>query len=232
MPNVNGTSGRTGFNGSAQGGGNSSGGRAGGGSSTSGSKLGDQAKKSQKAAPPPGFSHGGLGGSQKVGPSTPGGGHASDGPGGGTTTRYDYTPGAVPNYPDAQNPLRNLLEATAIGPLGPVSTATMLANGFAKALNGDDFSESPFTDTGPQGGWQPDRDRNMNGGPAGDDDDRTIMGKSYGAGTEALTSDNQDTPSGGSNNSGDDYSDVQLQDRRKPKIPNLGAGARMALALA
>jgi hypothetical protein len=141
-------------------------------------------------------------------------------PGGGTTTQWEQAPGAVPNYPDAESPLTNLGEALMIGPTGPVSTATMLAGGAYQAIKNGKV-ESPFSNTGPQKGWQPDRTR---GGPANPNDprgdnagavlnpaSRAVVGDSGTAGTDALLG------------MGGDFTDVSLQDvpealRRRPKL--------------
>lgn len=155
-----------------------------------------------------------------------------NGPGGGTTTQWAQSPGATPNYPDASNPLGNLLEGAAIGPTGAAAAAIAQGTGINKALGRDD---NPFTDTGPQKGWQPDKYRGSAsiGGIGGDggavnsgDDEREIAGAPLGAGTLALTG---DTPESGA---GTDalYSDVTLRDRRKPR-PDMGAGTLMALGL-
>jgi len=147
-----------------------------------------------------------------------------NGPGGGTTVTDKYVPGAVPNYPDAANPARNLLEGLAVGPLGPLGTATTLIGGAAKVLAGDDMSKSPFTDTGPQRGWLPDRYRGApslggiggSGGAVSDDAglDREIAGRPIR--TETKTSTDDETDAGPLNSGNDAYSDLMLKDRRKP----------------
>lgn len=128
-------------------------------------------------------------------------------PGGGTTTQYGYVPGAVPNFPNAN--AAAVLDQLS-GALPGVGTANSVYKG-AKAVMGEDSTFGPLgdmlgADTGPQAGYQPDRDRNTNGGPASDGGmltpaSRAIVGDddgALGAGAAAVT--------------GDDYSDVSLQD--------------------
>lgn len=136
-----------------------------------------------------------------------GGSNPFAGPGGGTTTQYGYVPGAVPNFPNAN--AAAVLDQLS-GAIPGVGTANSVYKG-AKAVMGEDSTFGPLgdmlgADTGPQAGYQPDRDRNTNGGPASDGGmltpaSRAIVGDddgALGAGAAAVT--------------GDDYSDVSLQD--------------------
>ncbi len=221
VPNVTGGN-RSTFGGSAKAGGNTSGGRSG----QTGQKQGERPKEIDPFG----------GGAQTVAANTPnpfsqGGGardlHAgpNNKPGGGTTTQFNQTPGAVPNFPDAESPLTNLGEALMIGPTGPVSTATMLAGGAYQAITKGKV-ESPFSNTGPQRGWQPDKYRgeaslggvggvggavNSGEGPMLNPASRAVVGDSSTAGSDALMG------------VGGDFSDVSLQDvpeslRRRPKL--------------
>jgi hypothetical protein len=168
------------------------------------------------------------------------GGAFSMGPLGGTTTQETYTPGAVQNFPDAESPLTNLVEGAMLSPTGPVGIAGAVARSVYTGVtdDADPFSDgkqtSPFSNTGPQRGFQPDRYRGEAslGGLGGDggavnsgDDEREIAGQRFGAGTMALTGDSE-TPIDGGDGSGEYSDDIMLRDRRKPKV---GAGTQMLL---
>jgi hypothetical protein len=160
--------------------------------------------------------------------------------GGGTTATDTYTPGAVGNFPDAESPLTNLAEGALLSPTGPVGIIGAVARGAYTGITGDadPYTEgkqtSPFSNTGPQRGYQPDRYRGEAslGGLGGDggavnsgDDEREIAGQRFGAGTMALTGDSE-TPIDGGDGSGGYSDDIMLRDRRKPKV---GAGTQMLL---
>jgi hypothetical protein len=156
----------------------------------------------------------------------------------GTTAQPNYTMGATQVFPNAESPITNLVEGALISPTGPVGIVTGAARAAYTGVTGDadPFTEgkqtSPFSNTGPQGGWQPDRYKGRAqqtglGAAEGDSSgERVIAGRGYGAGTMALTGDPTDPISGGD---GGDYSDeVMLRDRRKPRAA--GAGTQMLLA--
>ncbi|GAB2178702.1 hypothetical protein [Dongia sp. agr-C8] len=150
-------------------------------------------------------------------------------PGGGTSTTWQQTPGAVPNFPDA-NPAEELAKAAVIGPLG---MAAKVAWG---AVTGED--PSPF-DPGQQRGWQPDRHKgkaNMTGiGDPGSASglspgERAIPGSPYSRDAVALIGDdlagNPYMPPSG------DFSDVMMQDRRRPRDELTAEQKRRALLAA
>jgi len=230
MPNVTGGSGK--FGGSAQANKDKDTGKTGstGGAGTKAltgalSASYDKGALSNVGAGPTGKNA--LGGStSSTGKRTEGTG--SDRPkGGGTTVQKQYVPGSVPNFPDA-DPLTNLGKAVLFGPTGPIGTATTLGRIFGQGIGLGDAS--PFTDVGVQDGWQPDRDRNLDGSPAVDEP-RALPGI-RGAGTAALTGDiEEDSPPTSTPGTDAVYSDVMLQDKRKPYPPAVSAGTRMMLGL-
>jgi hypothetical protein len=146
-------------------------------------------------------------------------------PKGGTYVSDEYTPGAVPNFPEADLPtVLDRIVVPAMPVLGPINT---LYQG-QKLLAGTDHPERGLVgdafdaDAGEQDGWAPDRNHgvpNAVGGAQG-----TIPGRAYGAGTLALTDENAGSSDDGVTS---DYSDVVLRDRRKP----YGAATRMLLGL-
>jgi hypothetical protein len=154
---------------------------------------------------------------------------AEGGVGGGTTTTPNYVPGAVPNFPEADIP--TVLEKI-VAPMIPGLGGAIGAVTAGKMVTDDDLSK-PTTlfggDPGPQKGWQPDRFKgqaNMSGvgDPGSASGEQSIPGKPYGAGTIALTGD-EDEPTGAGTEQ--IYSDVTLRDRRKPK--KVGAGTEIVL---
>lgn len=156
------------------------------------------------------------------------------GPGGGTTTSPNYTPGAVENHPDANLAAVADMLSSALPGMGLTNTAYKAEKALTddsdplSANNMGPIGDAFGGDAGPQKGWQPDRTRDMNGGPQSDTvDDREIPGQAYGAGTQALTGDSEDDSVIGA---GTDalFSDVTLADRRKPR-PQYGAGTQMVL---
>jgi hypothetical protein len=87
-------------------------------------------------------------------------------PGGGTYTSYDYSPGATPNFPDANTAaVVDNVFASAVPVAGAVNTAVKAAN----TISSGDFSKpssglvgSVFgADPGPQRGWAPDRNHGV-----------------------------------------------------------------------
>jgi hypothetical protein len=143
---------------------------------------------------------------------------------GGTTVRRNYVPGAVPNIPDPS--AGQVISSLAMAPTGPLGVLGAIAgvatsDEYGRTLLGQAIDENTGGLPGLRDGWQPDRDRNLDGGPSGDGvmldqpDIPTGDGESDpgGAGTKAL------------------YSDVLLQDRRKPRNDSIPAGTRMALSL-
>lgn len=133
---------------------------------------------------------------------------------GGTSTTDQYVPGAVENHPYAN--------AAAVADMltGAVPIAGALSTAYkgAKALTGEDATFGPLgdalgADAGPQRGWQPDRTRQMTGGPGGTDP-REIPGRSYGAAVASMVGDLVTDPVTGEVT---DYSDeITLRDRRRP----------------
>jgi hypothetical protein len=157
-----------------------------------------------------------------------GGKKTEGGVGGGTTTTPYYTPGGVPNFPEADAlTVFEKIVAPMIpglgGAIGAVTAGKMVADG-------DTATTTVFGgDPGPQKGWQPDRFKgqaNMSGvgDPGSASGEQSIPGKPYGAGTIALTGD-EDEPTGAGTEQ--IYSDVTLRDRRKPK--KVGAGTEIVL---
>jgi|GEM_PF-7012136 len=161
------------------------------------------------------------------------------GVGGGTTTSPIYTPGSVPNFPDADalTVLEKIALPAALSAI-PGANAALSAATAAKAYSEGDIGKMTTLfggDPGKQRGYQPDRFKgSANTGGIGDPgsaggqtaDERSIAGRSYGAGTQALVGDSDSIPAG----PGGDWSDVTLQDRRKPR--QLGAGTQMLLGAA
>lgn len=149
--------------------------------------------------------------------------------GGGTTTQEKYTPGAVGNFPKAKSPLTNLLEGAALAPTSPggiigaaARAAYYGATGDADPMT-DGKQASPFSDTGPQRGYQPDRYRGAaslggigGSGGAVNSGDREIPGQSSGAGSRMVKGDSDNDEDGlGGGTPRDQYSDVMLRDRRR-----------------
>jgi hypothetical protein len=129
-------------------------------------------------------------------------------PGGGTSTTWDPTPGAVPNMPDADT-------ATQLEQLGKLLPGGALVTA-AEIINGGPLMGDP----GKQHGWQPDRFKgkaNLTGtGDPGSASgvsasEREIPGQRFPAPVEALVGDEAPNPY-----LPPEFSDVVLQDRRQP----------------
>jgi hypothetical protein len=152
-------------------------------------------------------------------------------PGGGSATTNTYEPGAVPNYPDAD--LATVVDVLASALPGGLANA---APGILASIE-DPSKPHPGAlgqmlgaNPGPQKGFARDRSRGAGSfspnDPRGDSpDERAIAGSRIGAGTEALTGD--DSGDTVDENTGP-FSDVTLQDRRKPRM---GAGTQMLLGM-
>lgn len=248
MPDV--TGGRGSFGGARSSSGGAGRGTAGGSkndktrsSTRSFSSAVGQALGAAAAGGPMGAATAGIGGGVSAGAARGAGANVGAGKGTAGGTGKPYTPGAVGNYPDAN---AAAVVDTLLGAVpGYGATDTLYKGG--KLLSGDADLNGPVSgmfgdmfgaEYGEQAGWSPDRYRGQDsltgiGGSGGAvnsaDDERVIAGQSYGAGTQALTGDS-DTDTGAG--TGALYSDVMLQDRRKPRTDNMGAGSRMALALA
>jgi hypothetical protein len=142
---------------------------------------------------------------------------------GGTTAQAAPSPGSVPVLDsDLPDTLTNIGKAAILGPLG---TAASVLEG----VTVDGQAPDPFK--GEQVGYQPDRFKgraNLDGvGDPGSASglsasERELTGQRFGAGTEALVGDPEEAPAPVS-----EFSDVVLQDRRKPK---LGAGTAMLMS--
>lgn len=154
--------------------------------------------------------------------------------GGGTTTQQAYTPGAVPNFPDANT-------AAVVDQLSNAIPGVGLSNSVYKAgklVAGEDTTFGPLgdalgADTGVQSGWQPDRTRGMDGGPQNDGQ------PSLAPASRAIVGDDSATPGSDALLGGGDFSDVSLQDvpeqlrRRKAMAGSsmMSAGAMTATGL-
>lgn len=152
-------------------------------------------------------------------------------PAGGSATTYTPEPGVVDNYPYANAAAIADLAASALpgglanavpGIVGDIEDPTKPHAGALGQMLGADY--------GPRVGYQRDRSRgagsyNPNDPRGADPDERAIAGSRIGAGTEALTGDDSDVTV--DENTGP-FSDVTLQDRRKPRT---GAGTQMLLGM-
>jgi hypothetical protein len=148
------------------------------------------------------------------------------GPGGGTTTSWNQSPGATGNFPDAN-------AAAVVDMLSSAIPGVGLANSVykgGKLLNGGGLSAAGSMgpigdmfggDPGKQRGYQPDRFKGKAslsnvGDPGSASGEREIMGRSIAASQSqsqnVLTGDGTGVPQ-----VGDDWADVQLLDRRKPR---------------
>lgn len=147
---------------------------------------------------------------------------------GGTSVSYGYTPGAVPNIPDPS--AGQVISGLAMAPAGPLGVLGAIA-GMATAdqsgrtLAGQAVDAATGSKPGMQEGWQGDRDRNTTGGPSGSD---SVLPAT--AALRALTGDvlagATATGSGGTQDPA--FSDVTLQDRRRPRT----AASRMMMGVA
>lgn len=151
-------------------------------------------------------------------------------PEGGSATSWEAEPGSVQNYPNADS--LTVFEKV-FAPLAPGVGAGLAAAEAGKLLDDDDstnFGDGKTVlggDPGPQSGWQRDRGKGASSFNPNDPrgtDSREIPGTSYGAGTQALTGDSDETVGAGTDML---FSDVTLRDRRKAK--NYGAGTEMVL---
>jgi hypothetical protein len=145
---------------------------------------------------------------------------------GGTSVTYGYTPGAVPNIPDpsAGQVVSGLMMAPA-GPLGVLGAIAGMATAdqSGRTLAGQAVDSATGSTPGKQEGWQPDRDRNNTGGPSGSD--------SVVPATAALRALTGDVPTAATATDGgpdQNFSDVTLQDRRRPRT----AASRMMMGVA
>lgn len=209
----------------------SQGGGVKGSSSTGKASTGGTKARDPSGAGPAATQGGGVkGGYSTSSKATDGSGLATSPLGGGTTTSWNYSPGAVQNFPDANAAAVADQLSSAIPGVG---AANSVYKG-GKMLAGEDSTFGPLgdmlgADAGPQKGWQPDRTRgepaNPNDPRGASPDEREIPGRSFGAGTLALTGDDAGgdvTPGPG----GDYSDDVMLKDRRRPRV---GAGTQMLL---
>lgn len=165
---------------------------------------------------------GGFGGSRAVAGKTEGGNGPLGPLGGGSAVTEEYEPGSVPNFPDANAAAVVDMLSQAIPGVG--ATSAVYKGG--KLLDGEDATFGPLgdmlgADTGPQAGFNRDRGKGASSfnpdDPRGEtaSDERAIPGRSFGAGTEALTGDSEDDGLGAGAEAL--FSDVTLQDRKKPR---------------
>ena len=147
-----------------------------------------------------------------------------DKPGGGTTTSYTQTPGAVPNYPEADAlTVIEKIFAPLIPGSGPTLGLATIGNAYDEESGTFDFTKTVFGgEPGPQQGYQPDRYKgqaNLTGvgdpGSASGTNPREIAGRSYGARAQTPAVDQTDGAGAGTGSTAL-YSDVVLKDRRKP----------------
>jgi hypothetical protein len=141
-----------------QGGGGSPGGSSGGSSRT-----GNNGDGGSRGPISPGAALHGAGGNNIASGGSP---KPGDTPGGGTYTSYDYSPGATPNFPDANTAaVVDNVFTSAVPVAGAVNTAVKAANTIssgdlskpANGLVGSVFGADP----GPQRGWAPDRNHGV-----------------------------------------------------------------------
>jgi hypothetical protein len=137
----------------------------------------------------------------------------------GTSGGKPYTPGAVPNFPEAD--ALTVFEKI-FAPLIPGVGSSLGVATVGKLLQGDETTVLGG-DPGPQRGWSPDRYRGEDslggvGGSGGavNGGDREIAGRPLGSGNRALTDDQAGDTTGNGTGPGGDFSDVMLKDRRKP----------------
>lgn len=156
--------------------------------------------------------------------------------GGGTTAQQAYTPGATPVVDDPS--AGQVISGLSLGPLGaggPALTAAGIASAdeFGRTWVGRQVDDLTGGTPGPRTAYQPDRYRGQaslngiggDGGAVNDGSEREIAGQRFGAGTEALLGDPDEA--GPTGNLTDEYSDVALKDRRKPR---LGAGTQLLMS--